>query len=177
MEWFSLVISVISLFVAIFIAYNQTRINLDKIIERDYVGQLTKTQALALSHLYIAAIRKELRYQVDRFLDYEFHKFKKIKTPEAMQNFVYGKYKHCIRDIREQFSSFKLKGGTDFIFAVEAVNEKSSLDSRQQILYVLAAHEEEEPDTELIKSRVLSIIRMANETGEKDLRAYINRMY
>lgn len=178
MEWVSLVISLISLAVAIFIAYNQTRINIEKIIERDYAGQLTKAQALALSNLYIVAIKKELTYQVHHFLDHEFHKFKKIKTPETMQNSVHGKYKHCIREIREQFSTFKMKGGIDFIFVIETVNEKNSLESRKKILELLvAAHEEEDPDTELIKSRILSIIRVANERGEKDLKEYIHRMY
>ncbi|MFS8083383.1 MAG: hypothetical protein ACMG51_08020 [Ginsengibacter sp.] len=151
---------------------------MEKIIERDYVGQLTKAQALALSNIYINTIRKELRYQVDHFLKYEFHEFKQIKTPEAMQNFVFGKYRYCVREVREQFSSFKLKGGPDFVFAIEAVSEKNTAASRQQIIKILSnAYTEPSPDTELIKSQILSAIQTANESGEKDLREYIHQMY
>lgn len=178
MDWLSLLISFLSLGVAVFIATNQTRINIDKIIERDYVGQLTKAQALALINIYLSTIKKDLRYHVDHFLQHEFPKFHAIKTPESMQNFVYGKYKQCISEVRDQFNSFKLKGGVDFVFVIEEVSQHKTASSLQKIIDILSsAHSDPTPDTELIKSRMLSVIRSANEDGEKDLKKYIRGMY
>ena len=90
MNWVELLMYVVSLAATVFITSNQMAKNIDKIIGRDYVGQLTKAQALALVNIYLSTIKKELKYQVDHFLEYEIHKYRKIDTPESMENFGYG---------------------------------------------------------------------------------------
>ena len=178
MDLLGITIGMIGIGVGIFLTYDKTRKNIEKILERDFEGHLAKNQAISLGSLYITMVRRELRYQVNHFFEFQFQKYKEIETPEAMQNVVYGKFRHCINDIRQRFQPFKLKGGLDFLHAVESIDAGDALDAKNAIFDIVAwAHKEPNPNIELIKSKIFLGINKANDAGGEALKKYIHRVY
>ncbi len=178
MDWTSTLFGVLGVSISIFIAYDHTRKNIEKIIARDFEGNLTKDQALSLVDIYINIFKKETKYQINKIFDYDLEKYKDLDTSIIWTNIVNDNYRYCATEIRNKFQFFRLRGGIKFVsifsdICLEPV--ESSLKEMETVLNELSNGVIK--DQEIAKSKIYRCINDANSKGEKLIKEQIEKLY
>lgn len=174
----SIVLGVIGIIVSLFYAYDKTRKDIEKIIARDFEGNLTKNQALSMVDIYINLFRKEMRYQLNHFFDYQLDKYKEINSKVVIQNIVYDKYKFCSIEMKNKFQLFRLKGGIKFISILDCISKEPIIKAKSEIFVALnEIYNEEGYDIEVIKSKIFRSMNDTNDIGEDLMKREIETLY
>lgn len=133
-----------SIIVAWYFAYLQMNTKLEKILAREYIGILTKDQAMALLKLYLAEMKRELNREIDDYCDNHINDLLSSgvnqSTEIRLKNALETRYQKVRDDASNKFSRFTIAHSKNFMDFITQVDRTALSETKKGIIIAAAQH-------------------------------------